>query len=112
LKSASALAHLFETECLHYVYGKATAVAFNQCIRQHLSHNNSNNPGTTGSGPPIPVSEQKEHVRMKHLTVFLFLMLMFAAALAQADCRHKGKDYPVGTVIDGLACTKDGWRKL
>lgn len=49
---------------------------------------------------------------MKHLTVFLFLMLMFAAALAQADCRHKGKDYPVGTVIDGLACTKDGWRKL
>lgn len=51
---------------------------------------------------------------MKHRSAFLllFLILMFIAAPARADCRHNGKDYPVGTVIDGLVCTKDGWRKL
>lgn len=51
---------------------------------------------------------------MKQRSAFLllFFILSFAAASAQADCRYKGKDYPVGTVIGGLVCTKDGWRKL
>jgi|GEM_PF-2305841 len=51
---------------------------------------------------------------MKHRSalLLLFFILVFVAAAVRADCRHNGKDYPVGTVINGLVCTKDGWRKL
>lgn len=51
-------------------------------------------------------------MKRKSAILFLLLSMMSVVTGVLADCRHNGKDYPVGTVIKGMVCTKDGWQKL
>ena len=39
----------------------------------------------------------------------LTAVLVCSAAVAAADCRLNGRNYPVGTVVGNLVCTDNGW---
>ena len=48
---------------------------------------------------------------MKRFIAFMFFVFFSVSNIALADCVYDGKEYPPGTVIDGLTCQDDdSWK--